>query len=38
MEDIKTRFEQVTYQLTLECGGNGRAAFHPPAKGNQWTY
>ncbi|MEL6675674.1 MAG: sulfite oxidase, partial [Bacteroidota bacterium] len=23
--------------LTLECGGNGRAEFNPPAKGNQWT-
>lgn len=24
--------------LTIECGGNGRAFFDPPAKGNQWTY
>ena len=24
--------------LTIECGGNGRAFFDPPASGNQWTY
>ncbi len=24
--------------LTLECGGNGRGFFNPPARGNQWTY
>ena len=28
----------VTEALTIECGGNGRAFFEPPAKGNQWTY
>lgn len=36
LEELK-RFPKVTYQLTLECGGNGRAEFDPPAKGNQWT-
>lgn len=36
--DLKSKFEVVTKQLTIECGGNGRAAFDPPAKGNQWTY
>lgn len=35
--DLKTKFKAYTYQLTLECGGNGRAEFDPPAKGNQWT-
>ena len=35
--DIKEKFEIHTYQLTLECGGNGRSEFNPPAKGNQWT-
>ncbi len=35
--ELKQRFPQVTYQLTLECGGNGRAQFVPPARGNQWT-
>jgi DMSO/TMAO reductase YedYZ molybdopterin-dependent catalytic subunit len=28
----------VTSSLTIECGGNGRAFFNPPAKGTQWTY
>ena len=23
--------------MVLECGGNGRSAFSPPARGNQWT-
>ncbi|WP_367714378.1 sulfite oxidase (plasmid) [Nitratireductor sp. GISD-1A_MAKvit] len=36
--DLREQFEVVTMQLTLECGGNGRSAFDPPAKGNQWTY
>lgn len=36
MADLK-KFPQHTYQLTLECGGNGRSEFDPPAKGNQWT-
>ncbi|MEO0372880.1 MAG: sulfite oxidase [Pseudomonadota bacterium] len=36
--DLKSRFEVVTMALTLECGGNGRSFFTPPAKGNQWTY
>ena len=36
--DLKSKFEVVTKQLTIECGGNGRAFFDPPAKGNQWTY
>ncbi len=37
LSDLKSRFAPHTYQLTLECGGNGRAEFDPPAKGNQWT-
>ena len=37
LQDLKTKFQQHTYQLTLECGGNGRSEFDPPAKGNQWT-
>lgn len=35
--DLQDRFEAVTMALTLECGGNGRAFFDPPASGNQWT-
>ena len=37
LQDLKTKFKQHTYQLTLECGGNGRNEFDPPAQGNQWT-
>jgi DMSO/TMAO reductase YedYZ molybdopterin-dependent catalytic subunit len=36
--DLKSQFEVVTLALALECGGNGRGFFNPPAKGNQWTY
>ncbi len=37
LADLKTKFTHHSYQLTLECGGNGRSEFDPPAKGNQWT-
>ncbi|MFL1896307.1 sulfite oxidase [Aquimarina sp. 2-A2] len=37
LAELQTKFPQYTYQLTLECGGNGRSEFDPPAKGNQWT-
>ena len=37
LKELKSKFQQHTYQLTLECGGNGRSEFDPPAKGNQWT-
>ena len=37
LADLKSKFEHYTYQLTIECGGNGRSEFNPPAKGNQWT-
>jgi DMSO/TMAO reductase YedYZ molybdopterin-dependent catalytic subunit len=37
IDDLKANFEVVTEALTLECGGNGRAFFDPPASGNQWT-
>jgi DMSO/TMAO reductase YedYZ molybdopterin-dependent catalytic subunit len=36
--DLKSKFEVVERALVLECGGNGRAFFNPPASGNQWTY
>ena len=35
--DLKQGFEHHTYQLQLECGGNGRSEFVPPAAGNQWS-
>jgi len=37
LSELKSKFQHHTYQLTLECGGNGRSEFNPPAKGNQWT-
>ena len=37
IKELKQDFKQYTYQLQLECGGNGRSEFNPPAKGNQWT-
>ncbi len=36
LAELKSKFKHYTYQLTLECGGNGRKEFSPPAKGNQW--
>ncbi|ALM53079.1 sulfite oxidase [Halomonas huangheensis] len=35
--ELKERFETHTYQLQIECGGNGRSEFIPAAGGNQWT-
>jgi DMSO/TMAO reductase YedYZ molybdopterin-dependent catalytic subunit len=37
LAELKSKFQRHTYQLTIECGGNGRSEFNPPAKGNQWT-
>ena len=37
LDDLKTKFKPYTYQLVLECGGNGRAGFVPKTPGNQWT-
>jgi len=37
LDDLKSRFKPVKLKLQLECGGNGRAGFNPPAHGNQWT-
>ena len=35
--ELKKEFRHHTYQLQLECGGNGRSEFVPPASGNQWS-
>ncbi|MCR9245939.1 MAG: sulfite oxidase [bacterium] len=37
LTELKERFEHHIYQLTIECAGNGRSEFSPPATGNQWT-
>jgi DMSO/TMAO reductase YedYZ molybdopterin-dependent catalytic subunit len=38
IKNLKSNFEVITKSLQLECGGNGRAFFEPPALGNQWSY
>ena len=38
VDELKKKFEVVSRKLNIECGGNGRAGFNPPASGNQWTY
>ncbi len=37
LDELKAQFKHYTYRLQIECGGNGRSEFNPPAKGNQWT-
>ena len=37
LDELKSTFPTVSLKLQVECGGNGRAFFNPPAKGNQWT-
>jgi len=34
--ELRSRFPNVTRQLQMECGGNGRAFFSPQTRGNQW--
>lgn len=36
LQALKEKFTHHTYSLVIECGGNGRKEFNPPAKGNQW--
>ncbi len=37
VQELRTTFPQVSLDLQLECGGNGRSEFRPRARGNQWT-
>jgi len=37
LDDLKSKFENVTVQLVVECGGNGRAFYNPGTSGNQWS-
>lgn len=37
LPELKQRFKAYTYQLTIECAGNGRKEFNPPGEGNQWS-
>lgn len=36
IDELKKKFKHHTYMYFLECGGNGRSEYNPPAKGNQW--
>ena len=37
LKELKEKFQAHTLQMVLECAGNGRSEFNPPATGNQWT-
>ncbi len=37
LAELKSKFKTYSLDITLECGGNGRSEFNPPAKGNQWS-
>lgn len=37
LDELKRDFPVVEQALVIECGGNGRAGYNPPASGNQWT-
>ena len=37
LTELKEKFEHYTLQMVLECAGNGRSEFNPPAHGTQWT-
>ena len=35
--ELRSRFQAYSFDLQLECAGNGRAEFRPRASGNQWS-
>jgi sulfite oxidase len=37
LAELKRDFRPRTFRMVLECGGNGRAFFQPPTRGNAWT-
>ncbi|MFC4174127.1 sulfite oxidase [Microvirga sp. GCM10011540] len=37
LAELKSRFPVKTFRMVLECGGNGRSFYEPPAEGNPWT-
>ena len=37
LAELKREFTARTLRLQIECGGNGRSEYYPPARGNQWT-
>ncbi len=36
MDDLKTKFDKVTYTAVIQCSGNSRSFFDPPVPGGQW--
>lgn len=37
LKELKAKFQPQTLQMVLECAGNGRSEYNPPATGTQWT-
>ncbi|MDZ4287298.1 MAG: sulfite oxidase [Prosthecobacter sp.] len=37
LKELKEKFQHQTVQMVLECAGNGRSEYNPPATGTQWT-
>lgn len=37
INDLKKKFKTYSYQLVLECAGNGRSGYAPQTAGNQWS-
>lgn len=36
LDDLKNRFQKVTYTAVIQCAGNGRSLFEPRVIGGQW--
>jgi len=36
LDDLKNKFEKVTYTAVIQCAGNGRSFFEPRVIGGQW--
>lgn len=36
MDDLKNKFEKVTYTAVIQCSGNGRSFFEPRVVGGEW--
>jgi sulfite dehydrogenase len=36
MDDLKTKFEKMTYTAVIQCSGNSRSLFEPRVAGGQW--
>jgi len=36
MDDLKTKFNKVTFTAVIQCSGNSRSFFDPPVPGGQW--